>query len=125
MFLGEILTRIQPYQFLTVMHRQVRLPSLTSIEEGREGVAGLTGAMSFSASADGKYLYVPVSDNRLAILSVDQNNSTIETGFISDLNYTFRESDLDSNISVVAHYVDGAGNDENVTCRTIPCYPTQ
>ena len=71
--------------------------------------------MSFSASADGKYLYVPASDNRLAILSVDQNNSTIETGFISDLNYTFRESDLDSNISVVAHYVDGAGNDENVT----------
>ena len=39
---------------------------VTSIEEGRDGVAGLTGAMSFLASADGKYLYVPATDNRLA-----------------------------------------------------------
>jgi surface protein len=86
------------------------------LQDGVNGVDGLSSANGVRLSSDGNHAYVTGwHDKAVSWFTRDPLTGALSYGPVSGANYTLTAADLGKTITVVASYVDGGSTAESVT----------
>ena len=86
------------------------------LQDGVNGVDGLSSANGVSLSSDGNHAYVTGwHDKAVSWFTRDPLTGALSYGPVSDANYNLTTADFGKTITVVASYVDGGSTAESVT----------